>query len=84
MKTREWSYEREWRVMSYSLEGEPECFTDTGFHPAELEAVFLGAAMPGAERTEIAAMLVDDLAHVQIWEASLDHTERRVSFNRIR
>lgn len=84
VKTAEWKHEREWRIVSYASAGDETLFTDDGFHPQELCAVFLGASISPAHEAGIVTHLEDDLAHVEVYHARFDYRERQVSFVRSR
>jgi hypothetical protein len=85
VKSNEWSYEKEWRVISFSPEAEPSHFTDTEYCPLELEGVFVGAAAsPDDVRTLEGLLAEPEFQHVDIWRARHGHAERRILFDRIR
>jgi len=82
VKTLEWKHEREWRVVSYAKAGDEALYTDDGFHPRELSAVFLGASIPPRDKADIVACLADDLSHVEVFQSRFDHLDRQLSFVR--
>ena len=43
VKTKDWEYEHEWRVASWSRPSERGEYTDYGFAPEEVKGVILGA-----------------------------------------
>jgi hypothetical protein len=79
VKTTEWSYEREWRVLSYALAHEEGLFSDTPFRARELSAVIVGASATDLFIGELRALLQGDLAHVLLQQAVLDNASRKVS-----
>lgn len=85
VKSPEWSYEKEWRVLSFSPEAEPSHFSDTPYHPGELEAVFIGSATAARDIASVEALLASsDFAHVAVWRARHDLAKRRILFDRFR
>ena len=85
VKARDWSYEREWRAISFSPDAEQSHFTDTGYHPAELEAVFVGAAATRKTNARLEDLLrTSDLSHVRVWHARHAHDNRTIAFDRVR
>ena len=56
-KSRDWSYEREWRLASFALPQEMGLFTDFGFDPKELASVYLGPLISEDDRDHILALL---------------------------
>jgi hypothetical protein len=49
-KAADWSYEREWRVTSWKRPTDTGLFTDYGFQPAEVSAVYLGPMMATTDK----------------------------------
>jgi len=71
VKTTAWAYEREWRLASLARSGESGLFSDWGFSPRELSAVYLGPRCSAADESEILALLVHGLEHVTAHRASI-------------
>lgn len=70
-KTKAWSYEREWRVVSMAERGATTLFADMGFHPRELVGVYFGPSIEDKDADAISTLLVGDLAHVELKRARL-------------
>ena len=57
IKSEDWSYEREWRVVSHSRPGDTGHYFDYRFHPSELQAVYFGPNMQPTDRSAIETLL---------------------------
>lgn len=68
-KTMSWAYEREWRIVSRARPGDSGLFSDHGFHPRELSRIFFGPKCTEADKTDIVALLSNELEHVCCCEA---------------
>lgn len=55
IKTKDWSYEKEWRISTYAHPNDPKYFSDFKFHPLELKSIILG---PLFEEKEIDYVLM--------------------------
>lgn len=82
VKSPDWAYEREWRVVTFSPDSEPTNYTDTGFHPLELQGVYVGAASRPEDVSAMEQLLAhQDFAHVEMWRARHDHESRQIVFD---
>lgn len=84
LKSPEWRYEREWRVVTYARPHEPGLFLDVPFRTAELSAVMVGASATGAFVDEMQHELTGELAHVHLLQAELVAATRSVIFRDLR
>lgn len=77
IKTVDWSYEREWRVSSYSQPMNQEHFSDLKFHPLELKSVILGPLFDSKEYEQI-SLLVKRYPMAKIYNSSFS-ADRKIS-----
>ncbi len=71
IKTTDWAYQEEWRVVSFRRKRELGHYSDYGFHPRSLSALCFGAGISDVNREEIASLLKGDLGHVRLFECPL-------------
>lgn len=79
-KTPEWEYEKEWRIISFSRQGERGHFSDYRFNPRELRSVYLGCDISEEDRADITSLLKFDLSHVRVFLGRKLGRERRLTF----
>ncbi len=84
VKTSPWSYEREWRIVSFALPDESGLFSDYSFHPRELSRIYLGKRCSEEDQKEILCLLAYGLEHVSAYRARLDGPKTKFGFQRIR
>jgi hypothetical protein len=84
IKTMAWSYEKEWRVISFALPGESEMFADYLFHPRELSAIYLGERCAEQDLSDILSLLTHGLEHVSAYRAFLNGAQPKFMFRKIR
>lgn len=56
IKTKEWEYEREWRVAFSKRDGEEGLYSDYKFHQLELKSIILGHQFDNSELPDIVAL----------------------------
>jgi hypothetical protein len=83
VKTTQWSYEKEWRVVCYSDANELESCSYWNVIPGNFKSVILGAEMADQDREALLALLTGDLGHVCVYGATLDGSHRRMTFDRL-
>ena len=83
MKTNEWSYEREWRIVSGARLGETGLFRDDGYQPDELTRICFGSKCSTEDRSDLLALLVRGLEHVRAYEAIPDTQQAKFKFRAI-
>ena len=83
MKTNEWSYEKEWRIVSKARPGENELFSDHGYHPNELTGILLGSKCSAEDRSDLLALLAHGLEHIHAYEAIPDSKQAKFKFRAI-
>lgn len=66
-KTPDWSYQEEWRVISFEKTRENGKYSDYKFNPKELSAVYLGPEISAKDREIILALLNYELSHVNVY-----------------
>lgn len=69
-KTPDWSYEREWRVVTWKAERDTGLYTDIGFHPRALARIYLGPDM-AADQRERVARIADQYPIVHLVDVSV-------------
>jgi hypothetical protein len=67
-KAKDWSYEREWRVVLHRTDPS-ELTQDIRFQPKELAAIYFGCRMAKSDKEEIAAKIGQDYRGTKIFEA---------------
>ncbi len=55
-KSPDWSYEREWRIVTFKRPGDSGLFTDYRFDSRELTAIYLGPLIKPSDRTKLVAL----------------------------
>jgi len=80
VKTSDWGYEHEWRIVSMARPGETENYADYPFHPKELTAIYFEPNCREQDREEIRVALTGDLTHVECWQATQDAAGAKFSF----
>jgi hypothetical protein len=70
-KTPDWSYEQEWRVVSFKRKGEQGEYSDYTFHPKELAAIYLGPNISQEDQEDIKGRLNQDLSHVELFSGKI-------------
>ena len=83
VKTNEWSYEKEWRIVSGARPGENGFFGDYGYHPNELTGIFFGPKCSTEHRSDLLALLVHGLEHVHAYETIPDTQQAKFKFREI-
>jgi hypothetical protein len=84
VKTTDWSYECEWRVMTYARDDDTSDHSDILFHPADLARLYLGKDIPPEDRASLMGLLTGELAHVEVMQGTFEHAARRLRFQRSR
>jgi hypothetical protein len=84
IKTTAWSYEREWRVISFALPGESEMFADYSFRPRELSGIYLGERCAKQDLEDILSLLTHGLEHVSAYRAFPNGAQPKFMFRKIR
>lgn len=69
-KSADWSYEREWRVVTFRRSNETEGYSDYAFRPSELSAVYLGPLIKRAEALAIFGLL-DRYPNCKVWQVTI-------------
>lgn len=83
VKTPDWAYEREWRVLTYATETEGELYSDWRFAAPDLSAVFLGEKFPVGEREEFVSLIRSRYPLAEVHQARFDHSARVVLFEQM-
>lgn len=83
-KTRDWEYEKEWRVVHFMCPGEGGLYTDRHFNPPEVRSVYIGCEISDEDANDVISLLNHDLAHVQAYRTKKSERERKLSFERVK
>ncbi len=70
-KTPDWSYQEEWRIVSFNRAGESGEYSDYKFNPKELSAVYLGPEISVEDRRIILSLLERELSHVKVYSGHI-------------
>ncbi|WMI72157.1 DUF2971 domain-containing protein [Aminobacterium sp. MB27-C1] len=70
-KSMVWSYEKEWRVISYPLMSRRYDFYFCEFHPNEIEGIYLGAKMGNKLKTDFITLISEEYPKCHIYQAKL-------------
>lgn len=66
-KTPDWSYQEEWRIVSFNRTGENGEYSDYKFNPKELSVVYLGPEIDAEDRGIVLSLLKNELSHVNVF-----------------
>jgi hypothetical protein len=80
IKSAQWAYEQEWRVVSYARSGEAGLFGDYHFFPEELRRVILGAACSASDEVAVRALVASSYPNASIVRAHINHELRQIDF----
>jgi hypothetical protein len=80
VKSSQWAYEKEWRVVSYARSGESGQFADYRFFPEELRRVILGTNCSPIDGNAIQALVTSLYPQTTIVRAHLNHETRQIDF----
>jgi hypothetical protein len=83
IKTPDWSYEKEWRLVSFKRPHETGTVSDYKINRNDLSAVYLGPLMNSNDRGQIISILKDRMSHVKIFQAEIG-MNRRFEFKPIK
>ena len=84
VKTSEWSYEKEWRiVMLGARPGESGFFGDYAFHPRALTGIYFGPKCSAEDRLDLFTLLTQELEHVLAYEPFPDNLQAKFAFHTI-
>jgi hypothetical protein len=82
VKGSHWSNELEWRLITYAKAGDTLLYSDLGFFPVELSAIYLGSRMTDGTAREFKALLVHGLEHARVFRAIEDQRAAKFTFER--
>lgn len=84
IKTTDWAYEKEWRVVNFALLEEIGLTSDYPIHPLNFGSVYLGKEISKEDENDILAILNDGLSHMSAYKTVHNSRERRLQFEKIR
>lgn len=83
IKSNHWSYEKEWRVVSFLAGQDGELHTNFSIWPEEIDAVYLGCKISEQDRGDIIQILEATLKHVNIFQAKANRERFALDFDQI-
>lgn len=83
-KSSHWSYEKEWRCIGYAYENTDERFKFEPVLPQEIDTIYLGCNMDFKDREDIFKLLVGDLKHVQVYQATKHPRKYALQFEKVK
>lgn len=66
-KSLDWSYQEEWRVVSFRGPGEIGKYSDYKYYPQTLSAIYFGSEISLPDREALSSLLKDELSHVMVF-----------------
>jgi hypothetical protein len=81
-KTTNWSYEREWRVVSFEKDSN-DMYSDYKVHPRTFTAVYLGTDVSDQDRHDFLNLSIHELSDMEVFQMRLDRGQRAFMFDRI-
>lgn len=82
-KQTKWAYEKEWRVISFEKDSDL-MFSDYELHPDSFSRIFLGKDVTAQDRKLFLDLANYELSKLQVYDMTLDQTNRKIVFNRIK
>jgi hypothetical protein len=76
-----WSYENEWRCITYREEG---LYNDFKFYPEEITKIYFGCRMKDKDKEEVMRLLQTDFNHVEVFEMQIDEVEYKLNSKKIK
>jgi hypothetical protein len=80
VKHTHWAHEFEWRVITYRRPGEAGLYSDYGFHPWELPAIYFGSRITDEDSRGLTSLLTHGFQHVRILKAVENQKELKITF----
>lgn len=82
IKKVDWRYEKEWRIVTMAEPHEmAEQYSDWPLRPETFTDVYFGVKCGEEDRTDILSLLEGQLSHVRAWDAKMDVTSGKFSFD---
>lgn len=78
VKSNQWAYEKEWRVVSYARPGEAGQFGDYAFTAGELRRVILGAKCTVEDENAIRVLVIEKYPSATVVRARFNQEFRRI------
>lgn len=83
-KSRDWAYEKEWRIVARQRDGESGDHSDYEFDPSVVARIYLGCKISARDRAAIIRLAKDGFGHAEILQAKQAPTKFRLTFEPIR
>lgn len=84
IKSNHWGYEKEWRIVDFSLESQDELFTDHSIHREEIDTIYLGCRMDEPNRQTMWRLIYRFFPHIKIFQASARKEKFQLTFEQVR
>lgn len=81
-KTTEWSYEKEWRVISFEKKSE-SLYSDYKIHPREISGIYFGINISEEDRQDIINLRAHQLSHIDLFDLDIDQSRRKIEFKKV-
>jgi hypothetical protein len=79
-KARKWSYEKEWRVLSFD-KGSTALYSDYKTHSQTFNRVFFGNKISAIDRGDLLHLMSQELSHLKGLDMRVDHSTQRLLFD---
>lgn len=83
-KSKNWEYEKEWRIICPPLPGQSNSFDDRPINPQEIDAIYFGCKISKEDQESITAMLTEDFGHVRVFKGEKDRFRYGLNFKPIK
>lgn len=70
-KSKDWEYEKEWRVVHKSQVADNKLYSDFKFYPLELESITFGLKIDVKEKAKILELVTSDYSHCELYELKM-------------
>ncbi len=84
IKSADWSYEKEWRVVLGTTGNSGENYDMNSIHKEEIEAIYLGCKMTDLYRNKILEIVNTAMQHVTVFQARKNQKYFKLDFSQIK
>jgi hypothetical protein len=81
-KTSKWSYEKEWRVLSFD-KGSNDLYSDYKVHPQTFSRILMGNKISPSDRMDLMHLMSQDLSNLKGFEMRIDQASQKLAFDPI-
>ncbi|GAM75657.1 hypothetical protein JCM19241_3569 [Vibrio ishigakensis] len=72
-KTKDWEYEKEWRVIYKNKAKTDKKYTDYKFYPSELESITFGLKIDAEKKAKILDLIASNYSHCDLYELKMTY-----------